>query len=1095
MASTSLKTLGLTKDQRLALLPILNMLAKTDFWHDFHKSYMQELLNNTSLTSSLSFAERGRNIATIRSRLGGDKSLDEYFMEFMDGNILYTEGGKIADHTSEKDLLSSVGVNFGAIESALKGWNQIKETKWNTSADKEMLPALADIKPTFGPFSRNYSVKAVPVKAYEKNSFLPSAFEYQAGNVRNFVLMVDASILSITELGLPGLVEVIDGSYSKDHIYNFYFLQSNENDSDPATKLTEIKNTTENVNIFYLKDEGHTSIYPSFNKKDEDPNINLYSLIGIQSVRAADETITAKLSGNVSQMVEDVGEISKIDKAAQKAVDTLVEEGGVITPNSLLYFLLKRAGDWCQALCLLDKTRSYTLYQQITTPMKKKAGKDTYKYSITEIAKVTLQDIINSHESRKEKIVLALLTLDRVLLAYSLLLGLNVFFTTKYANLQPSKKGRSIHWSIFFNNKDTGMTPEQIEQEKKEIREKALVFLTKQGDISAKNVALQSEVATFEASLKTHRQTIVNTKNISLHEYIVGLYSYFSLEQSYIRTQEIADLNKRLEATFTKLRELTEKNEDADIEAIRNETENGMKLVEKMTSVESINTSLVTQLESQDIQIPNVEKIPAILDKIVESIQTPKNSDFRKEISYNNFLEEVVKGLRQLIQSCVGSGKVAFESLADLVKQDEVTLEFILGEKPAKSASRKQTMLMKYIKDSLLTIFPNVIPRGGFIYNKSMNFEEFLSTIQKLFFQLRSRRILAYNYYKWKQLNDYGSLELNSDLFIGLKQAYVTDRNGNYFSILDNYIVTEEESQYFLLVEAEQNEELNKYLQVLEKDKQYEMGLLMYRYIIMRNRLYNCDRMYTNYLSLYYQFYEELYSFTLENPESAKLIHGDMELQTDVLSVNLQNEIENLLKEASKIRTNMTSDDVFLEFNPSVGEKHFGDKLENIFRLLSDIRLSIFSYSKRHYSPTIELAFTDYEAAYILLTLTGEKKEEIKKELMEDFTAETALKDTLESTLASIEGTTSKKYTSAELDTQSAAELSKKSLTELQAEKKDLKDETLNTMVELLDNKRMLALLEVISTATEAKGGRRQKRKRITRRKKKSKSKRTSRKH
>jgi hypothetical protein len=1064
--ATTLKTQGITKDQRKVILTKFNMLAKSDFWHDFHKSYMQELLNNTSLTSSLSFKDRGSIIAGIRLSLKGDKSLADYFMGKMDGNILYAEKGKEGKSINEKNLLSSIGVKFETIEAALKKWNKNEKYNWGSLADIANLPVLPDITPTFETFNRNYSVKAVPVKAYEKNSFLPSVFEYQSGSgIKNFILMIDASILSITELGITGLVECIAGSYEEDHEYNFYFIQSNENDSDSATKLTNIENNTENVNIFFLRDEGHTSIYPVYDVANEDTNTNLYSLVGIQTVRTAENTITATLTGNVSQIVEDIGEISKLNKAAQKAVDSLIEDRGEITPNSLMYFLLKRAGDWCQALCLLDKTRVYTRYKQGTT-----ADPD----------KTTLQEIIDEYNG---SVVIALLTLDRVLLAYSFLLGIDVFFTTKYANLQPKKSGRSIHWSIFFKNKDTGMTPAQIALERKTILDKTATFLSKEGEFDTKKVELLATLTAFEVALEQFRVYVIASKDESFSSYLMNLYIYFYLKQNYIRTKEIEEIYTQLLNNLSKLKEFLAEN---DIESLRNELGNGKMIEEKMLSIESINTKLSEELIANSVLLPNADKFVSILEKIRVSIERPKATDFRKEISYNNFLEDIIKTLHQLIESCVQSGKVEVSSLGDLIKTDGFTLQFILGVEPTTSVSRKQNMMINYIKDAILSIFPNPL-RGGFIYTP-MTFDEFIPTLRRLFFKLRSRRILAYNYSKWIQVTNYKSIVIDDELFIGLKQAYVTDKEGNYFSILDNYIVTEEESQYFLLVEDRDKKTFDKHVKELDTNKKFELELLMYRYIIMRNRLYDCDRMYSKYLSLYYKYYEEINSLYLENPEVA---HTMNEYENDLLSVELQRDISSLLENAKRIVTSMERDAVFLKINLLIKEDTFANKLENIFRSLSNIRLSIFSYSKRYYTPAIELRFVEYEAAFILMEFTGSNKEAIIEEL-----EELRIKEILETSIST--SSSEQKYTLAALERTTREELSKTSLTELANGTKDFQAETLNTMVELLDNQtRLQSLVDSAAAAVPlSEGGGGLKRKRKTKKKGiKRTSKRTSRKH
>jgi hypothetical protein len=1098
--ATDLKTLGLEKSQRIGLLQLLNKLAKVDFWHDFHSSSMQQLLDNVSLTSTLSFADRGKRVAEIRSELSKKKidNVDEYFMNSMDGTILYTGAAKgAAERPSERTLLTDIGVNFDTIEEALKGWNKKEVSALTGVADVAGFPVLADVTPTFNTFKRTYSVKAVPVKAYNKEVFLPSAFEVQSG-VRNFVLMVDASILSITELGLKGLVELVAGSYDKEHVYNFYFIQSNENDSDPATKIIGVENDTDNVNIFFLKDEGHTSIYPVFNSEvDEGQNQNLYSLIGIQSVRTEGNTITATLSGAVKKVVEDLGEISKIDKAAQKAVDSLIEKNG-ITTDSLSYFLLKRAGDWCQALCLLDKTRVYSVSQQEKGKILRKIGTST------------LQQLSDTY---KGNLIIALLTLDRVLLAYALLLGLHVFFTTKYVNLLPKKGGRSIHWSIFFRNKDIGMT--EAEQKALQVKADEIVKNTAT-EIATKKTNMLAMVDAIDAEKKKVIAKIQVAKEENFLEYFSGLHYYFYIEQSFITTDEITTLLTTISETVKAIGE--SKGKEDLIETLRNQVTNLETLQAKLKTIETMNTDLHTNLKANKYVYPDSEKYEGIMTKLKTSIGSPKNTDFRKEISYNNFIEDILKGLQMKIETCQKTKSVDASFVETLKKTSEVTLDFILGQK-GKKATRKQSMMLNYLKETFQIGFPNPMRGGGVLFDSKWTLDSFKDNIRTLFFKLRSRRILAYNYYKWSQIMNFDGLSVNAnpELFIGLKQSYVTERNGDYISVLDNYLVTEEESQYFLHVESKSEAKLSGLLAELEaktiNDKLSDdertdalIHLYMFRYIVMRDRLYQCDLFYTRYLNLYQELFDEFNFFINENKGEKDFVdnlYADDKLQIELISLELQNTIRALFREVTELKNSISREELFITLKSKGGyPKTLPEFLTYIFYLLSDIRLSIFTYARRYYTPSTEVEFLKYEIANILLSF-ADNKEEVDKLIRDERTSEMSLETTLESEL---DGKTQVKvHTKEELETIEKSELDETSLANLETLKKATETEkkqefsdtekiVLNIMTELLENNSKLSLLA--TSASKMGGGRKKRReRRLTRRKKSKSSKRTSRKH
>lgn len=987
--STHLINLGLERENRMALFKIFNILAKSDFWHDFGSSFMQDLLNTASLTSSLSFAQRAKSILKIRQSLSENQTVQEYFMDSLDQILPGKEANRNTFRT-EKKLLREIGINFEIIEGQLKKWNEDKKSL------KE-LPVIDDIKPIYGSYSRDYSIRAVPVKGYNENIYLPSVFREQT-KVHNFILMIDASHLSLTELGKRKLTsgELLDAieGFDEKAVYNFYIVESNENESDPATKITEVEvdeNLQDIINIYFLRDEGNVSLYPIFlgSEEDQGQNENLYSRVGIQSTRSDKKTITATLTGEVNTIIEDLGEISKIDKAAQKAVDLLIEKNGEVTPECLSYFLLKRAGDWCQALCLLDRTRVYSLYKQKkVTKTTEKILKRKIKYVTKSLIqpvferKVTLQELIDEH---KQQIVVALVTLDRVLLAFALLLGLNVFFTTKYLNLNPDKKGTSsIHWSLFFQNK---LSAKVSEEEKGLIKKSGLQLQASNfHNIFTALHKIQSYYKPIFERFQILEKEILGAE--SLDTYLTKLHFYTYLQMSLITPSELNEIEGKVKEYIDKIiaRNSNPPTTDSEFLQMRDELMNFNIIYDKLTSISNQNESVLTVKT-----YPEEEHHREILIAIIERLQNTKgSSDFRKHISYNNFLEETIKTLLDKFTVILGKGLLKLENIQAFQHKKEYELQFV-DPSAKEEPIRAQSLILKYIREAVVTGFPKTMS-GGFQYTTGQSLDIFKKLIIYSFFGLRNRRILALNLYKYNQLtSEYSDEPSNIDILVGLKQAYITDRDGNYFSILDNYLVTDAEEIYFFDIENENKKieeanknEIGKLVGELEKEgAKSELYLLMFRYIIMRQRLYLCDKYYQEYRELLGEYEEELRLLLEENPEQIERIYSQDNL---FISLELQKRIRQLATNLLDLQNEIKTEGLF-SLQTSIGAPiTFYNYFRTIYYRISDIRLNIFSYSKRYYTPTTEIQFQDFEAAIILAKLSIPKSE--KESILKIFNAE-----------------------------------------------------------------------------------------------------------
>jgi hypothetical protein len=147
-----------------------------------------------------------------------------------------------------------------------------------------------------------------------------------------------------------------------------------------------------------------------------------------------DGTIDGEFKGDTSFARNNIGKISEINQASILALQQFIDTDKK-NEETLSYFLLKRAGDWCQALSLLDHTRKYDVHDENNN---KKGEK-------------TLGTLV------KEGYTIGIVTHDRILLGYSLLLGLNVYYSMQIVSQQckASKKGESsVTWLLNFQNID-----------------------------------------------------------------------------------------------------------------------------------------------------------------------------------------------------------------------------------------------------------------------------------------------------------------------------------------------------------------------------------------------------------------------------------------------------------------------------------------------------------------------------------------------------------------------------------------------------------------------------------------------------------------
>jgi len=231
---------------------------------------------------------------------------------------------------------------------------------------------------------------------------------------------------------------------------NFYIIENIENDSDSATKLKNFDRpkTQANIavqpNLFFLKDDIDTILYPQFQllegKQDGEM---LFGNADLVLSRAGDEMeADFTFPDGKTYHIENVSQNANVKNASLNIVASTLAKGGKVSKERgietadgdktpYLFPYIKRAGDWCQALSLLDGARKYSKLDQ--------DHKNT-------VEKTTLDDL------RKAGAAIGLLTLDRILLGYALALGIDVFFTT----------APDLRLLLYFRNTEAALDPAEL---------------------------------------------------------------------------------------------------------------------------------------------------------------------------------------------------------------------------------------------------------------------------------------------------------------------------------------------------------------------------------------------------------------------------------------------------------------------------------------------------------------------------------------------------------------------------------------------------------------------------------------------------------
>lgn len=411
--------LGIPPDFNASML--LTAYAQGDWKHDFNDKMRAEITTNITNDIKLT-GQRGRKLQELTNRLAqirntsGKDIVTAY--DFFDQGFRLTVPLPPQREAYEEDaiLQELTGFNYAGLVGSLPN-GPFEDDQALQFAET---PITLEIKN--GP-RRNYDIGyCIERRRGNERYSLISCLSTLTRGKQIFIIMFDAAACKTSEIGK--LENVIPG-FDARRQYEVYFLNSTENMSDPATKITSVREYHENVKIYFLKDIGQTNTYQFYSLADQSVNKSLYSNYTLTTTHHP----TDKVSGTIAItpdnkiLIDDIKKESEVGSAVINAVSDFLMNG--LTPSTMIYFFLKRAGDWCQALCLLDKERKYKVYDNDGNEI---PGRET---SIAEL------------EYRGAETML--LTLDRVLLAYGLTIGVNVM----YSNVRGEN-----NWLIYCKNAD-----------------------------------------------------------------------------------------------------------------------------------------------------------------------------------------------------------------------------------------------------------------------------------------------------------------------------------------------------------------------------------------------------------------------------------------------------------------------------------------------------------------------------------------------------------------------------------------------------------------------------------------------------------------
>ena len=421
-------------------------LARGDFRHDFNERVnTRDLIMKGDENRFFEIAKRFSKKGDVWLRTNFNKYVNKTIFDILSNSfdaILppppITQNPD-NDFYHEPELLRMVGIDFEGIK------NEVKNLKIGAAIEKKFTISEVGTRDyIIRSSSYRLGLKGIDDVGYSQNRNVTKMFREVTGKEK-FALIIDASG------GLP-LTEILNTSLNPyEPGGEFFIIENIENSSDSATKLSNLKKTTDATRpppkLSFLKDKENTVVYPLWNFP-QDPKSNIYTSLKIVLNRISDDEVEANIihvdaEGNTIQTfnIGDVANSSNVKNATLAALAVFIDQG--IVYESFVYTLIKRMGDWCQALSMLDLDRVYSVLNQDRQLIGDK----------------TLRDMMVDTE-------IGVVTNDRILLAFCILHGLNVFFTS----------AMDLARLIYFKNKNDVPSGEGLDKRSEELYASAQIL-------------------------------------------------------------------------------------------------------------------------------------------------------------------------------------------------------------------------------------------------------------------------------------------------------------------------------------------------------------------------------------------------------------------------------------------------------------------------------------------------------------------------------------------------------------------------------------------------------------------------------------------
>jgi hypothetical protein len=505
----------------VAIWTLYRSLARGDFHHDFgERTESRDLIVEGDRERFLNFA---KNLTTK-----GMVWLEAQFTNKLKGKTLYELLGGSFDILVPRGF-SSTDASFPNEDSLIE---RITQTPYSTIKQRAVAaqypedPYTLDF--TVEGVKRSYTVrsssyregerpKSLPKSGpawekYKRNRNISTMFKEVTGGKTKFALIVDAT-------GGLALTDILNASLEPQPGVpcQFYIIQNIENSSDSADKVQNMTVKpgpvgSPTASIFYLRDIGDTVVYPLWTTTETDQKSNIFASMQISLTRMKDGTVEADLlvNGGQSFHIGDVANASNVKNASLAAAAIMVEKG--IVPEVFVYTLIKRMGDWCQALSMLDLDRAYSV-----TNKEGRVAMDASRNVMT----TTLRSMLVDTE-------IGVVTNDRILFAFCLFHGLNVFLTS----------AMDIARLIYFKNKnDLPAGPDLIMRADAIFNEASTQFAALRGTFN-------SMASQLNSLLRDRAQQITTTT--SLPEYL-ALVKEFTVIFSRLDTNILSEFDAQPE--------------------------------------------------------------------------------------------------------------------------------------------------------------------------------------------------------------------------------------------------------------------------------------------------------------------------------------------------------------------------------------------------------------------------------------------------------------------------------------------------------------------------------------------------------------------